>query len=44
MFDGTLGKYTCVDYVIELQEDTKHHHAKPFPKIHEPTLKKEVDR
>ena len=46
MFDGTLGKYTGSDYTIELKEDAKPYHAKPFPipKIHEPTLKKEVDR
>ena len=41
MFDGTLGKYTGSNYTIELKED-----AKPFslPKIHELTLKKEVNR
>ena len=46
MFDGTLGKYTGSDYTIELKEDVKPYHAKPFPihKIHEPTLNKEVDR
>ena len=45
-FDGTLGKYTRSDYTIDLQENTKSYHAKPFliPIIHEPTLKKEVDR
>jgi len=31
MFDGTLGKYTGSDYVIELKEDAKPYHAKPFP-------------
>ena len=46
MFYEALGKYTGSDYTIELQENTKPHHAKPFPipKIHEPTLKKEVNR
>ena len=46
MFDGTLDKYTGSDYTVELKEDAKLHHAKPFPipKIHRPTLKKEVDR
>ena len=46
MFDGTLGKYSGSDYTIELKEDAKPYHAKPFPipKIHEPTLKKEVNR
>ena len=46
MFDGTLGKYTGSDYTIELKDDTKPHHVKPFPisKIHELTLVKEVNR
>ena len=42
MFDGALGKYTGSTYKIELKEDVKPYHAKPFPipKVHEPTLKK----
>ena len=46
MFDGTLGTYTGSDYKIELQEGVKPYHAKPFPipRIHEETLRKEVDR
>ena len=46
MLNGTLGKYTGSNYTIELKDDTKHYHAKPFPipKIHELTLKKEVNR
>ena len=46
MFDGTLGNYTGSDYKIELQEGVKPYHAKPFPipRIHEETLRKEVDR
>ena len=42
MFDGTLGKYTSSNYTIELTEDAKPYHAKPFPipKINEPILKK----
>ena len=46
MVDGTLCKYTGSDYTIELKEDTKSYYAKPFPipKIHEPTLKKKVNR
>ena len=46
IFDGTLGKYTDSDYTIELKEEVKPYNAKPFPipKIHELTLKKEVDR
>ena len=44
MFDWTLGKYTGSNYTIELEEDAKPYHAKPFPipKIHEPTLKKKL--
>ena len=30
MLDGTLGKYTGSDYTIELKEDVKSYHAKPF--------------
>ena len=46
MFDGTLGKCTGINYTIELKEDTKSYHAKPFPipNIHKLTLKKEVNR
>ena len=46
IFDGTLGKYTCSNYIIKLKEDAKPYHAKPFPiaKNHKPTLKKDIDR
>ena len=46
MFDGTLGKYTGSDYTIELEEDAKPYHAKPFPipNTHQPILKIEVNR
>ena len=46
MFDGSLGNYTGTEYKIELLEQTKLYHAKPFPipKVHEETLKTEVDR
>ena len=46
MFDGALGKYTGSTYKIELKDNIKPYHAKPFPipKVHEPTLKKEVER
>jgi len=46
MFDGTLGTYTGSNYKIELQEGVKPYHAKPFPipRVHEKTLRKEVDR
>ena len=46
MFDGTLGTYKGSEYKIELKEGIKPYHAKPFPipRIHEETLKKEVER
>ena len=31
MFDETLGKYTGIDYTIELQENAKQYHATSFP-------------
>ena len=49
--DGTLNKYTLSNYAIELKDDAKPYHAKayhakpfPIPEIHQPTLKKDVDR
>ena len=46
MFDGTLDKYTGSDYTIELKEDAKPYHAKPFPipKVQKLNLKREVNR
>ena len=46
MFNGTLGTYKGSVYKIELKDDIKPYHAKPFPipKVHEATLKKEVER
>ena len=46
MFDGILGKYTGSSFTIELKEDRKPYHAKPFaiPIIHKLSLKKEVNR
>ena len=46
MFDGTLGRDIGSNYTIEVKEDTKPYHAKPFPisTIHELTLKKRVNR
>ena len=40
MFDGTLGKYTGYNYTIDLKEDAKYCHVKPFTllKIYKPTL------
>ena len=45
LFDGTLGKWKCEDYKIDLKEGAKPYHAKPFPipQVHEGTLKLEVD-
>ena len=34
MFDGTLEEYTGSDYMMELKEDAKPYHAKPFLNIY----------
>ena len=46
MFDRTLGNYNGSDYKIELNKGVRPYHAKPFPipRVHEETLKKEVNR
>ena len=46
LFDGTLGFWNHEEYNIELQPDAKPYHARayPIPKIHEQTLRTEVDR
>jgi hypothetical protein len=46
LFDGTLGHWTGDDYEIELKPDAKPYHARayPIPKIHEKTLRMEVER
>ena len=46
LFDGTLGKWTGRPYKIELKENAKPWHARPYPipKIYESTLKQEVER
>lgn len=46
LFDGTLGRYRGKPYDIEVKEGAKPYHAKPFPvpRVHEQTLKMEVDR
>ena len=46
MFDGTFGKYTGSDYIVELKEDGMPCHAMPFPipNTHHPALNKQVDR
>jgi hypothetical protein len=46
LFDGTLGHWIGEKYHIELKENVKPYHARayPIPKIHEQTLKMEVNR
>ena len=46
LFDGTLGTFTGTPYDIKLKDNVEPHHARPFPvpKIHELTLKSELDR
>ena len=46
MFDGTLGNYTSTEYKSQLLEQAQQYHAKPFPipKVHEETLRTEVNR
>ena len=46
LFDSTLGDFQTESVHLELKEGTKPKHHKPFPvpKIHENTLKKELDR
>ena len=46
LFDGTLGKFKGSKYNIELKKDAEPYHAKPFPvpKVHERTLRIEIDR
>ena len=46
MFDDTFWNYTSTEYKIELIKGAQPYHAKPFPipKVHEETLKTEVNR
>ena len=46
LFDGTLGTWNNEPYNIKLKEGAKLNHSRPFPfpKIHEHTLKVELDR
>ena len=46
VFDGTLGTWNNEPYNIKLKEGAKPYHSRPFPvpKIHERTLKVELDR
>jgi hypothetical protein len=46
LFDGSLGTWKGEDYNIELRHDATPYHARafPIPRIHEQTLRHEVDR
>ena len=46
LFDGTLGTWNNKPYNIELKEGAKPYHSRafPVPKVHEHTLKVELDR
>jgi hypothetical protein len=48
LFDGTLGTFTGAPHDIKLKDNVESHHAHaqpfPVPKIHELTLKSELDR
>ena len=46
LFDGTLGTWQSEPYSIELRDDVRPYHAKPFPipRVHEQTLKVELQR
>ena len=45
LFDGSLGTWKGEDYDIELRSDAKPYHARafPIPRIHEQTLRHEVE-
>ena len=46
MFDSTQENYTSIDYKIELPERAQLYHNEvfPIPKVHEETIKIEIDR
>ena len=46
LFDGTLGKWEMEPYEVELREDATPYHARafPIPRIHQASLRTEVDR
>jgi len=46
LFDGSLGKWRGEQYDIELKPDAKPYHARafPIPRVHEQSLRLEVDR
>ncbi len=46
IFDGTLGDWDTEPVSLKLKEGAKTYHGRPYltPKVHQPTLKKEVNR
>ncbi len=46
LFDGSLGKWKGEKYDIELKQDAKPYHSRafPIPRVHEQSLRMEVDR
>ena len=46
LFDGTLGKWNDSEYKVELRNDVKPYHGRPYsvPKAYEMTFRKEVER
>ena len=46
LFDGTLGDWDTEPVSLKLKEGAKPYHGRPYPtpKVHQPTLKKEVKR
>ena len=46
LFDGTLGYWKNEQYNIKLQPNAKPYHAQayPIPKVHEQTIRTDVDR
>lgn len=46
LFDGSLGHWKDEPYDVKLKDGVKPYHARPYPipKVHEATLKMEVDR
>ena len=46
LFDGTLGEWNDSEYKVELRDDMKPYHGRPYsvPKAYEMTFRKEVER
>ena len=45
LFDGSLGTWKLEDYAIELKDEAKPYHGRPYPipKIYEQMLKEEIE-